>query len=701
MNDLKKQWIWLPKEAYPENQTTKYTAFDEESDGHYTVAEFRRTYSFEKKIKSAKLQFSGDTEFQLFLNGECIATGPVCVGGDFIGNEGPRPNYYAQELNLCPKESKLHFFARVKMMPVRICEYSKGHGGFMLSALLTFEDGSEVCISTDQSWHARKAARYCGITHYDRRIPEEPFRAAEEIEDLWKTELAPIRLRVEFEVPIEGNTVTLAPGEERKISLELPRIYGGWPYVSADGAIEAKVAYREPGRETRQEEELFFTDGGEYRGFYFHSTGIIEASLKNIGDTPATITIGLIAAHYPVDLEAITETDDAVLNQVLEVCRHTLKICRQTHHLDSTRHCEPLACTGDYYIETLMTAFSFGDFALAEFDILRTAELLRQQGGRMFHTTYSLIWVKMLWDTYLFTGHRELLEKCRDALGLLLNRFEGYLGENGLIENPPDYMFIDWLCPDGISMHHPPKALGQTCLNLFYYGALSAAERIYRALELPEAAKQCLQKAEAIKIAINTHLYDAERGIYFEGLNTPTSAHLLGRWMPENTHKRYYLKHSNILACYFGVCSDGKAILEKIMTNEIEGLYQPYFAHYLLEAIYKWGLRDRYSLAVLEQWKSAVRECPKGLAEGFHPPQPDYRFDHSHAWGGTPLYSLPKALLGLSIEEAGMKSLRLNPSLLGLKRARVEFPTPFGIVVCHLEEGKEPVIEAPPEIELL
>ena len=132
-------------------------------------------------------------------------------------------------------------------------------------------------------------------------------------------------------------------------------------------------------------------------------------------------------------------------------------------------HCEPLACTGDYYIETLMNAFSFGDMRLAEFDVLRTAELLRHNDGRIFHTTYSLIWVRMLYDTYMMSGNIALLEKCADALDMLLARFSTYVGENGLIENPPDYMFVDWIYIDGITMHHPPKCLGQSVLNMFYY----------------------------------------------------------------------------------------------------------------------------------------------------------------------------------------------------------------------------------------
>ena len=152
----------------------------------------------------------------------------------------------------------------------------------------------------------------------------------------------------------------------------------------------------------------------------------------------------------------MTLTSDDALNQVLDTCRHTLKYCRQTLHLDSPKHCEPLACTGDYYIETLMTAFSFGDMSLAKFDVQRTAELLRNNHGRMFHTTYSLIWVRMLLDVYKFTGDKTLLTECEDALIMLLNRFSGYVGDNGLIETPPDYMFVDWIYIDGISMHHPP-----------------------------------------------------------------------------------------------------------------------------------------------------------------------------------------------------------------------------------------------------
>lgn len=404
-----------------------------------------------------------------------------------------------------------------------------------------------------------------------------------------------------------------------------------------------------------------------------------------------------------MDVQAVTKTSDLELDLVLDVCAHTLKYCRQTLHLDSGRHCEPMACTGDYYIESLMTAFTFGDMRLAAFDVRRTAQLLRYNHGRMFHTTYSLIWVQMLWDVFMFTGERELLADCEDALTILLERFETYLGDNGIIENPPDYMFIDWLFPDEISTHHPPKALGQTCLNLYYYGALRTAAKVYETNGEVAMSAKMNDAADRIRQKIIVLLYDSEKGLFFEGLNTPTPEHLIGQWMPHNVEKRYYRKHANILAAYFGIMDKPacRSILEKVMTDDTLGELQPYFAHFLLEAIYRNDLHDKYTLQILEDWKAPVKECPYGLAEGFVKPEPTYSFDHSHAWGGTPAYALPLALTGLEMTEPGWKKIRLHLSLLGLTEAKVQIPTPYGMITVYQKAGQKTEICIPAGIELV
>ncbi len=703
MKNIEK-WIWLPAEKYKSEQNTVYNAFSEEKSNAYTVAEFKRTYTFSKKVARAELRFSGDTVFQLFCNNRIVATGPACVGGDFIGNETPRNNFYSFEETVYPDTSVLDFFARVKMSPYHICEYSMGHGGFMLSAFLTFEDGTTEIIHTDETWLVRKNGAYNAHLSYDGRIKPDVYCPAEFTENIWNTATAPIPVREETELFAENSVIHLLPYEEKNVVLEFDKIWGGFIQVKAEtqGEVHITLMCREI-TETTTPEKLILTEDVTYRGFVMHSAGNIAVTVKSLSPDEARLTVSFIKTHYPVYDQAETVTSDSELNEVLKTCKHTLKICRQTHHLDSTRHCELLACTGDYYIESLMTPFSFGDMRLAEFDILRTAIMLERENGRMFHTTYSLIWVKMLWDVYMLTGNCGLLKRCQKALSLLFSRFETYIGKNGLIENPPDYMFVDWIYIDGITMHHPPKALGQSCLNMFYFAALDTAAKIYHTLGEESTAQDCIAKKDALGYAINSLLFDSEKGCYFEGLNTPTDPELIGHWMPQNVEKRYYLKHSNILAACFGVCDDdtGRRLVDWIMSEKIPGDYQPYFMHYLLEAVFRLGLRDKYTLQICERWKEPVMSCPKGLAEGFVAPEPSYNFDHSHAWGGTPLYSLPKAIMGMNITEPGMREITLSPSLLGLDDASVELLTPYGKVICKMKKGEKAQVIHPKEIKVV
>ena len=173
--------------------------------------------------------------------------------------------------------------------------------------------------------------------------------------------------------------------------------------------------------------------------------------------------------------------------------------------------------------------------------------------------------------------------------------------------------------------------------------------------------------------------------------------------MPRNVGKRYIRKHANILAACFGVCDEetGHSLIGRIMREEIEGECQPYFQHFLLEAVCRLGLREKYTLEIVRRWIPSVQECPKGLAEGFYKPEPGYRFDHSHAWGGALLYALPRAIMGMEILSPGMTNIRLSPSTLGLEAAHAELRTPYGPVVCDVKKGEPPAVTHPRDIHVI
>ncbi len=700
------QWIWLPSSSFPDCQTTMNDRYCPNYKRNYKVAEFFKNCDYEKEIVRADIRFSGDTSFTLYFCDKFIARGPASAGGDFLSPQLPHSIQYATSLTLTAedypelKSGKIYFRSIVRMSQARLFEFSSGHGGFFLTAHIYFADGTKTVLFTDETWSARLLSEYSDEGEYNNSNGCSEWISAERITNIWHCENSPIPSCTDAFVNL--GQFTLSPNEIKNSVFTLDMIYAGYPVIKVrtNSKVKIDLMCRELNEEGSRV-SCFFVSDGCYECKELHSAGELVVNAENSGESDAVVEVGFITSCYPVDVSAKTVTSDDELNQVFETCAHTLKYCRQTLHLDSPRHCELLACTGDYYIESLMTAFTFGDQRLSAFDIRRTAELLRYRDGEMFHTTYSLIWVQMLWDIYMLTGDKSLLNDCEDALELLLRRFKGYIGETGLIETPTSYMFIDWQYPDGISTHHPPKALGQTCLNMFYYGALNSAVKIYDQIGVNTDSIKI--EAQELKSAIILHLFDNERGIFFEGLNTPTPEHLINEDMPQNVAKRYYRMHANILAAYFGIfeVSECQTLLKKIMHDDSLGNVQPYFCHFLLEAIYRNGLRQDYTLSIIEKWKAPIAECHKGLVEGFYKPEPTYSFDHSHAWGGTPVWSLPLALSGMEILKPGMKKLKFNPSLLGLVYADIEIPTPYGIITLNLKDGNEPVVNAPDNIEII
>lgn len=161
----KAQWIWLNPIEYPEQQRCRINGFQPEDSG-FAVIEFVRSYAFDRMIKYVSLCFSGDTEYRLLCNGKLVATGPVTIPGDFMCNDRVRPWHYQTEIDWPVHDKKLDFYARVKLSPCGINEYSKGRGGWMLSGVVTFAKGVFETITTDESWLCRHDRRFIAFDFF-------------------------------------------------------------------------------------------------------------------------------------------------------------------------------------------------------------------------------------------------------------------------------------------------------------------------------------------------------------------------------------------------------------------------------------------------------------------------------------------------------------------------------------------------------
>ena len=611
------RFIWLDKALYPEYES-----------GKYCVAEFK------KKITSAKpieIEICAHSRYLLYVNGEYVGRGPTSVGGDFLEPKIEVPYYDTYQTEF---KGELEITALVTSVPTVLTEYDFGVSGLWL----TVKSQGELLCRADTSWDVRLLPEKRDCLYSDYTEKPHSFNKATFIDKCFDLEKSPLpTLTEEKIVPLDFDKIVVEGKKSAKVCLYFDKIYSAYPHVfiKCNGKCTVKMTSSENGVGGIIEESFVTDKSVHHFSPRMRSIGQIELEIINESTDPVVIEDAYIDyVHYPVYEEGKFACSDKLINQIYDLCMHTLKICRQTIHLDSPTHQEHLACTGDYLIQSMIEYTSLNDATLAKADIERTANLLRIQDGRIFHTTYSLMFPWWIHEHYLHTGDKSVI--CKNEIKLLLDRFDTYVSkENGLLEYAPDYMFVDWVVASderdefldggnmmshgkmtGYSLHHPPKALGQSVLCMYYYNALLKIAELYKIENDAKSAEECLEKAEKMKNAINAHLFDEARGLYVGGLNTPNQVPE-NTWLPENTSVVYHLKQANVLAVLFGIApkEKRKGILEHVVTDLTKLEMQPYFYHFLLNALYNEGMFDKYGLDLIRRYESLLQKCDKGLSE--------------------------------------------------------------------------------------
>ncbi|MBO5312866.1 MAG: hypothetical protein J6B29_02760 [Clostridia bacterium] len=698
-----KSFIWLDSSLFPEYQTNT-------DNSKFCIAEFKKTID---AIYPIEIEITADTRYMLFVNDEYIGRGPVSAGQDFLFEK--IDDIYFDTYSI-KGTGKKEIKVLVTSVSTVLTENTYGIPGLWVGVKsLGFERWH-----SDESWDVRLLPSRKGELLTDYTEKEQEYHKARATASRLEPKKSPLSQLDEEDIyPIYFDKIVADANQTARAHLEFDKIYSAYPCISikCDTKCTVKMTTSEM-HGAGLIEEIIVTDKD-----VVHITPRMRAidemdiELVNQGDGRAEIdNVYITYTHYPVYIEAIFNTSDSLINNVYDLCMHTLKICRQTIHLDSPTHQEHLACTGDYYIQSMIEYFNLGDSTLAEFDIIRTANLIRAQKGRLFHTTYSLMYPWWVFDHYMHTGRDNIIEL--DVLDMLLNRFDGYVSsENGLLEYSPDYMFVDWVVSscerdefldggnmmshgkmEGYSLHHPPKALGQSVLCMFYYNALVKSAQLYEIKNDSESAQKCRIKAEKIKHSINKHLFDEKRGLYVGGLNTPNLVEE-SQWLPKNTDTVYYLKQANTLAVLFGIAPVEKrrSILSYVAKDLSKLEMQPYFYHFLLNALYNEGMFGEYGMSIVRSYKDLLDKCPKGLSEAWD----NMKCDYSHAWGATPAYSLKRALSGIELLEPAYKKIRISPQLFDLEFADFEITTPYGKIEICLKKGEPVLIKAPKQIEII
>ncbi len=712
------RWIWLSRSVYPRHQRCRATVYCENAHP-FTVALIRKEFSVPFTPVRTTAWISGDTKYRCQVNGTLIAQGPAEVGGDYGNCESPEWWFYeGVDLKSCLQKGKNVIAADVMLGPQVQADYSMGRGAFLLELLIEGEGGEQFTLCTDHTWRATLSSAETQPGTYDARHELRGWTTVDFDDSDWPQ--ADIVSTVEQsqwnllprEIPMLAETrippiavvsagkpaphglfpLLLEPGGPHTFRLQFPREVAGYVFLDMKGGEGTRVDLdlRElpdvPGGRT--ESVVLPAYRWSYRSRLLHGFEYMQVTVTFPADsqcgTPLTIhAIEAVFSSFPVEYRGSFECSNPFLNKLWAVGRWTNQLCMQSYHLDSPIHQEGLGCTGDYMIEALISYCCFGEARLARKDILRTAYLLKQKHGRMFATSYSLLWVWMVRDYWLHSGDEETVGEVMEAMHDLLDLFDSYIGESGLITEAPNYMFMDWVNVRNYNLHHPPASMGQGYMSAFYFRALQYGSELSRLCGDTDRAEVYDRLAVALKLAFNEHLWCPACGLYRDGIPGATKSSP-SQWLPADAQEDSFTVQTNALAVAVGMAPAdfGNIIMGKVMTDEKLPMVQPYFMHFVFEALAKTNLFEKYAFGIMDRWSALLEEHPTSLKEMWD------GGDYSHAWGASPTYQLSTRVLGVSVREPGFHSFSLCPRLGRLRTARGVVPTPCGpIRVSWKREG--------------
>ena len=383
---------------------------------------------------------------------------------------------------------------------------------------------------------------------------------------------------------------------------------------------------------------------------------------------------------YPFTDNAKISGDIRDLDRIWQTGWRTARLDAHETYMDAP-YWEQLQYVGDTRIQALISYVVSGDPRLARqaitnIDDSRTPEGITESrypsGLPQFIPPFSLLWVNMLHDYWMYVDDLPLVKETLPHTRTVLDWYAKHLRPDGLLGHVKWWEFGDWTAnyKNGV----PPQESdgGSTFLTLQFVEALQAAAELegqYGSKERVEEYQAIIRRASE---ALNRESWDTGRSLYAD---TPA--------------KNSWSKQANVLAVMLDVAphDQQQAILKRLMAAKdhestvVEGKTVPpmsemsyYFRFYLNRALEHAGLGDMY-LPQLAPWYNML---DLGLSTWAETPEPT-RSD-CHAWSASPNYDLLTIVAGIRPGAPGFKKVRIEPHLDGLHQLNASIPHPNGTI---------------------
>ena len=460
------------------------------------------------------------------------------------------------------------------------------------------------------------------------------------------------------------------------------RLRDGKPELPNRGPITSSTVHRYIARDGRQTWEKF-----EWVGFRY-----LQLTVRNREGPVVLHRLSINETGYPVEERGAFECSDPLLNRIWAAGATTVRRCMHDGYEDCPSR-EQRQWVGDLYVEGLTNYAAFGDTKLIARALRQVPQSQRSDGIAAMATPgdlaalraitipdWGLCWIFALGEYVRFTGDLALVDEVFPSALRLLDWFHRFVDENGLLNNVPEWNFVDWAQVD--------RRGEGTAYNALYYRALRTGEDLARAVAMPLVSQRLRSRAESLREAINARLWDEKSGVYVDcyvdgrqskRISQQSNAACIACGVaPRERWDRIFrtiLDGSRLTVTAVGMTGAPEPPTPPFDEELHVVLAQPYFMHHVHRALVDAGRYDYLLDNIRLRWGAMIEAGATTIWEVWHP-----QASQCHGWSTTPTFDLSTEVLGVAPLAPGFSRFRIAPQPVDLSWAKGVFPTVKGDV---------------------
>jgi len=465
--------------------------------------------------------------------------------------------------------------------------------------------------------------------------------------------------------------------------------------IESDSGAVIDIAYGEhlyDLRVTARAEDRNFADrcickeGRQRFTHYFTRFGCryIQLHISNVKKRFILYYAGLLPVEYPVDFRGVFSCSDLLHSKIYSVAVRTLHLCMHEHYEDTPMR-EQALYSMDSRNQALCGYYCFGEYDYPQAAISLLGESLKSDGylemcapaqPKRTIPSFSMIWFIELYEFYLYSGRIDFVKKMLPVVKAMLGKYMENLVDFLLPTPQGDryWNFYEWA--DGLDNFSSPIEQGiklDAPLNLFFYMALDASEKLFEACNEAEDAIACSGLKNKMRKAIHDTFWNEKEKAYATSVcNGVRSTH--------------FAELTQALALYANVCPEDAAqgLRARLASNEngfvpITLSYSIFKYEALLQDYEKYGKRVFDEIA--ELWSSMLYRNATSFWEVINAPDL-FRQGWSlcHGWSAIPVYLYHAYILGVKPVKPGFMEFYAKPVCSNIDRAWGCVPTPEGLI---------------------